>query len=224
MIVKEMPISERPREKALKYGISSLSNRELLALIIRNGYNGKSSLLIGEEILVMSNGIGNLSRLRINDLLNIKGIKKVKALELLACIEISKRIAYEECLDTNVIENPSKMIDWLNKEIGFDKQENFVVVYLDVKNKIITYKTLFVGTIDKSVVHPREIFKEALLVSSSKVLLIHNHPSGDVTPSDADISVTLKIKEAGKLVGIAVLDHIIVGNNRHFSFAHAKII
>ena len=148
MIVKEMPISERPREKALKYGISSLSNRELLALIIRNGYSGKSSLLIGEEILVMSNGIGNLSRLRINDLLNIKGIKKVKALELLACIEISKRIAYEECLDTNVIENPSKMIDWLNKEIGFDKQENFVVVYLDVKNKIITYKTLFVGTIE----------------------------------------------------------------------------
>ncbi|HCY06429.1 MAG: DNA repair protein RadC [Erysipelotrichaceae bacterium] len=224
MIVKEMPKSERPREKALKFGIKTLSNRELLALIIRNGYQGKSSLSIAEELLYKCNGIGNLANLELNDFLSIKGIKEVKALEILACIEIARRIAFKESLDTDVIENPDKMISWLNKEIGFDKQENFMVVYLDVKNKIITYKTLFIGTIDKSIVHPREIFKEALLVSSSRIMLVHNHPSGDVTPSDADISVTKKIVEAGKLMGINVLDHIIVSNNRYFSFAKANYI
>ncbi len=224
MIVKEMPKTERPREKALKYGVKSLSNIELLAILIRSGYQGCSSLKIAEDILVKACGIGNLSRLKLSDFLKIKGIKETKALELLTCIELSKRMAYEECLETDVIDKPNKLVSWLNKEIGSSDQEEFMVVYLNVKNRIIGYRILFKGTIDSSIVHPREIFKEALLLSSSRVLLVHNHPSGDITPSEADIQSTLKIIEAGKLMGIKVIDHIIVTNNRYFSFANAEII
>ena len=224
MIVKDMPITERPREKALKYGVESLSNRELLAILIRNGYQGYSSLNIAEDILNLSNGIGNLDKIQINDLLKIKGVKHAKALEILTCIELSKRMAYEESLNTNVINQPNKLIKWLNREIGGSQQEQFMVVYLNIKNIIISYRILFKGTIDSSIIHPREIFKEALLLSSSRILLVHNHPSGDVTPSEADIQSTLKIIDAGKLMGVKVIDHIIVSSNRYFSFANAEII
>ncbi|NLC96120.1 MAG: DNA repair protein RadC [Erysipelotrichaceae bacterium] len=224
MLVKELPITERPREKALKFGIHSLSNRELLAILIRNGYQGKSSLGIADDILFSCNGIGNLSSVDLNDLLKIKGIKKVKALEILTCIEIARRIAFEEALTVDVIDEPKAIINWLNKEIGFNKQENFMVIYLDIKNRIITYKILFKGTIDHSLVHPREIIKEALLVSSSKIMLIHNHPSGDPTPSQADIKMTKQVIEATSLVGINVLDHIIVSSNRYFSLAQSKLM
>ncbi len=224
MIVKEMPENERPREKALKYGIQSLSNRELLAILIRTGYQGNSSLKIADNILWTCNGVGNLSKMNINDFLNIKGIKKVKAIELLSCIEIARRIAYEESLDVDVIENPTNLINWLNREIGSDLQENFLVVYLDIKNRIITHRILFKGTLDQSLVSPREIFKEALLLSSSRIMLVHNHPSGETTPSEADILITQRIVDAGKLMGVSVLDHIIVGSNKYFSFMKAKII
>lgn len=224
MILKEIPKSERPREKALKFGITALSNRELIAILIKTGFQGYSSLKIAEDVLKISNGIGNLSKLELRDFLKVKGIKEAKALEILACIELSKRLNYEECLDLNVIDRPKALITWLNKEIGSSQQEQFMVVYLNTKNRIITYRILFKGTIDSSLIHPREIFKEALLLSSSKILLVHNHPSGDTTPSDADIKSTYKIIEAGNLMGIKVIDHIIVTCNNHFSFVNEGII
>lgn len=224
MILKEIPKSERPREKALKFGITALSNRELIAILIKTGFQGYSSLKIAEDVLKISNGIGNLSKLELRDFLKVKGIKEAKALEILACIELSKRLNYEECLDLNVIDRPKALITWLNKEIGSSQQEQFMVVYLNTKNRIITYRILFKGTIDSSLIHPREIFKEALLLSSSKILLVHNHPSGDTTPSDADIKSTYKIIEAGNLMGIKVIDHIIVTSNNHFSFVNEGII
>lgn len=224
MILKEIPKSERPREKALKFGITALSNRELIAILIKTGFQGYSSLKIAEDVLKISNVIGNLSKLELRDFLKVKGIKEAKALEILACIELSKRLNYEECLDLNVIDRPKALITWLNKEIGSSQQEQFMVVYLNTKNRIITYRILFKGTIDSSLIHPREIFKEALLLSSSKILLVHNHPSGDTTPSDADIKSTYKIIEAGNLMGIKVIDHIIVTSNNHFSFVNEGII
>ncbi|MCI6271736.1 MAG: DNA repair protein RadC [Erysipelotrichaceae bacterium] len=224
MILKEIPKSERPREKALKFGITALSNRELIAILIKTGFQGYSSLKIAEDVLKISNGIGNLSKLELRDFLKVKGIKEAKALEILACIELSKRLNYEECLDLNIIDRPKALITWLNKEIGSSQQEQFMVVYLNTKNRIITYRILFKGTIDSSLIHPREIFKEALLLSSSKILLVHNHPSGDTTPSDADIKSTYKIIEAGNLMGIKVIDHIIVTCNKHFSFVNEGII
>lgn len=217
-LVREIPFDERPREKAMSFGVKTLTNVELLAILIRNGYQGYSSLKIAEELLKKANGIGGLTKLSNHELTSIKGIKKIKALELVACIELARRISYEDVKKKDVIKDPSNLIEWLKNEIGSETQENFLVVYLNVKNHVITYRILFKGTLDCSLVHPREIFKEALLHSSSKILLVHNHPSSDIEPSIADIEMTQQIVECGDMMGIIVLDHIIVSNHSHLSF------
>ncbi len=217
-LVKEIPLEERPREKAQKYGIKSLSNTELLAILIRTGYEGSSSLCIAEALLKKANGLIDLPRLTMYDLSLIKGIKKVKALEILSCIELARRISYEETCKRDVITDPSKLLLWLKNEIGSELQENFLVVYLNVKNHIINYRILFKGTIDSSLVHPREIFKEAVIQSSSRILIVHNHPSSDLEPSMADIELTHQLVECGEMMGIPVMDHIIVSAQNYFSF------
>ncbi|MEG0076370.1 RadC family protein [Anaerorhabdus sp.] len=217
-LVKEIPSEERPREKALKFGVKGLSNTELLALLIRTGYQGFSSLAVAEALIKKAGGLNGLSRLSKFDLIGVKGIKEVKALEIMSCIELARRMSYEEIEKKDVIKDPRKLIDWLRNEIGNELQENFLVVYLNVKNHIITYRILFKGTVDCSLVHPREIFKEALLHSSSKILLVHNHPSSDTEPSLADLEMTQQIVECGEMMGITVLDHIIVSGHNYLSF------
>ncbi len=213
-----MPVEERPREKAKKYGITVLSDKELLAILLRHGYHGHSSLSIAEEILKKARGIENLSRLSIQDLKEVKGVKEVKAIEILACFELSKRMHYERLFEKDVIKEPSDLITWLMKELGTLEQENFLVVYLNIKNHIQGHKILFKGTVDKSLVHPREIFKEALRLSSSRIMVVHNHPSGDCTPSNADISITKQLYDCGEMMGILLLDHLIVSSYTWFSF------
>lgn len=217
-LVREIPVDERPREKAIKHGVNSLSNMELLAILIRTGYQGNSSLVIAENILKKSQGINTLSRLTSHELQEIKGIKAVKAVELLACFELSKRMAYGETLNKNVIENPESLIKWLNLELGNLVQENFLVVFLNVKNHILGYRILFKGTVDSSLVHPREIFKEALYYSSSRIMIVHNHPSSVLEPSVADIELTSQLCQCGEMMGIHILDHLIVSNTGFFSF------
>lgn len=217
-LVKEIPLDERPREKAIKHGVQSLSNIELLAVLIRTGYQGNSSLTIAESILKKSQGINTLSRLTCSELQQVKGIKTAKAVELLACFELSKRMAYGETLNKNIIENPESLIKWLNLELGNLVQENFLAVFLNVKNHILGYKILFKGTVDSSIVHPREVFKEALVYSSSRIMIVHNHPSRDLEPSIADIELTSQLCQCGEMMGIYILDHLIVSNTGYFSF------
>lgn len=224
MIVKEMPYYERPREKALKFGVKHLSNRELLAVLIKTGVEGHSCLAIADEILKMANGISHLGHLRIENLMTIKGIKKVKAIEIQACIEIAKRMALEEVISKPIITSPTELVNWLQKELGDEKQEMFLVVYLNVKNQIIKFDVLFKGTLNKSLVNTREIFKEALFVSAMSIVIVHNHPSGDVTPSDADNDMTQKIQKAGMYMGVHLIDHIIVSSKNHFSFAENNLL
>lgn len=223
-MIKELPESERPREKALKFGIRSLSNRELLAILLRSGYHNKSSLEIADDILSKSFGMKNISKLELHDLIKIKGIKKAKALELLAAFEISRRSSYELIDKMDVISKPDQLISYLNKDIGSLKQEHFLVVYLDVKNRIISIEKLFKGTLNQSLVSPREAFKNALIHSAYSILLVHNHPSGDINPSEQDIILTDKFVEIGRLFNIKVVDHIIVSNSSYFSFAKERLI
>lgn len=224
MKLKEIHQQLRPREKAMKYGIHTLTDIELLALILRTGTKGKSVLELAEEVYNVLKNFGYLLNLNKVDFTQIKGISKVKLLELKGIGEIAKRITFEQIKDTNAISNPEKLANWVNQEIGFKKQEHFMVIFLDTKNTIIDYKILFIGTLDASLVHPREVFKEAFQLSASCIILAHNHPSGNVGYSEADKKITKQLIEVGILCGIPVLDHIIVGGNDMFSFREHNIL
>lgn len=218
MLVKDLPLAERPREKALKYGIKALSSRELLAIWIRNGYAGNSSLQIADKVLAKANGLARLSELTINDLETINGIKKVKAIELLAVFELSKRCTLEKALQNDYLNEPANIIQWLEKEIGDSNQEQFMALFLNIRNQIIDYKILFIGDIQGIFISPREIFREALLSGACKLIVVHNHPSQAISPSNEDLNTTSKLKEAGKLMGVILVDHLIVTKNEYYSF------
>ncbi|MDD3923989.1 MAG: DNA repair protein RadC [Erysipelotrichaceae bacterium] len=217
--VQELPVQLRPRERAVSVGVENLHDRELLAILIRHGYQGCSALGIADELL-NKYGLAKLPSLSLKQITNIKGIKKVKALELLACFELSNRIMSQQIFDEDVIDNSQKLVKWLRSQLGFVQQEHFIVVFLNTKNHIITYKTLFVGSLDVSVAHPREIFKEAVACSAAKFIAVHNHPSGDVTPSEKDVSLTDILSKAGKMMGIPLIDHLIVSRFSYHSIMH----
>lgn len=219
-----MPVAEKPREKALRYGVESLSNRELLAILLRCGYKGVSALELSDMVLKKAGGLPFLQTLSEQDLMEIKGISAVKALELKACFEISKRVSSAQMYASLQINDPEIISTYMNKKIGFSKQEHFVVLFLDVKNQLIKEETIFVGTLNQSVVHAREVFKKAIAYSSAKIVLCHNHPSTHCIPSEQDIHVTRRLQEVGRLVGIEVLDHVIVGGNMYYSFAQHHLM
>lgn len=207
----------------MESGIHSLANRELLALIIRSGNKNNNVLEIADRILVLYDGLNNFVKMEMEDLVSIKGIKENKALELMACVELSKRLAYQKFKNSE-IGSFKNQIDWLQQVLGSEKNEHFLALFLDTKNRMMSYETIFVGTLDKSIVHPREIFKEAVRRSASKIVIAHNHPSNDCTPSLSDIQTTDRMREAGEVMGIPVVDHIIVGHGSYFSFSEAGLI
>ncbi len=219
MKLKNLPISERPRERLLKYGSENLSNEDLLSIILKTGTKNDSVKEVSSNLLSKITNIKDLKDISLQSLMEIKGIGKVKALELKAVIELGKRI-YEDVSYEEIVKctDPNHIIRHFNYLFKDKKQEEFYTLYLDKKKKLLGIKKLFVGTIDSSLSHPREIFKEAYLLSSSYIICIHNHPSGDATPSKEDTIFTQKIKEIGKLHAIPLLDHLIIGNNNYFSY------
>lgn len=219
MKIKDLPLSERPRERLIKYGSSNISNEDLLAILIKTGTKDYSVKDISCEVLKRIKDINNLENITVNTFKDIKGLGIIKTIEIMAAIELGKRIFLERSNQRKIIyDNPSDIyIDNLylfkNK-----KQEYFYCLYLDNKNKLIERKLLFMGTNNKSIVHPREIFKEAYLTSSSKIICMHNHPSGDINPSREDINLTKSLITIGKIQGILVSDHLIIGDNDYYSF------
>lgn len=210
---------EQPREKALRYGIASLSNRELLAIIIRSGTPSSSALELADQVLHTKENLMQLMSLQLHDLTAISGIKESKALQILACLQLSQRISLENVEHTlNDTSDPIVLIDWLIKTIGYEEQEHFFVIFLDNRGKMISHKDMFIGTSNKSFANPREVFLTALQSGCNKIICTHNHPSGDVTPSGADLMSALALEESGDLLGIKVVDHIIVGKKGYYSF------
>lgn len=210
---------EKPRERLVKYGVENLSNEELLAIILKTGSKKYNVKEVASNILSSYGDVKNLKDVRINNLTKIDGIGKVKAIELIAAIELGRRVYYEEDYkDMVTLTNPKVIIGYFNKLFKGENQECFYVVYLDSKNKYIDKKLVFKGILNKSLIHPRDIFKEAYLLSACNFICIHNHPSGDATPSMEDINVTKMLSEIGKLHGIRLLDHIIIGDNNYYSF------
>ena len=212
MKIKEIQLSDRPREKMKNLGIRALNDAELLGILLRNGIPGKSSIQLAQELLTLCGSINNLSALDGATLESIKGIKDVKASEILALCEVSRRMAQQASLEVDVIDQPSRLVNWLKKELGSSQQEQFMVVFLNTKNHIIGYKILYMGGLDRSIVHPREVYKEALKVSAARIIAVHNHPSGDVSPSENDRIITKVLEEAGDTMGIPLLDHLIVSH------------
>lgn len=218
VLIREMPEAERPRAKALKYGIRTLSNKELLAVILRTGSKGISAEDTAEILLQKAGSIARLSRMDISEFVSVKGISEVKALQLISCFELSRRSSLESTENIDVMNEPSCLAEWLKKEIGSSMQEKFLAVYLNKAMQIIGYRTLFVGTVDMSGVYPREIFREALLMNSTDIILVHNHPSGILTPSENDLYLTKRLIKAGMIMGVKVLDHLIITQSGWLSF------
>ena len=219
MKIKELPVEERPRERLKKIGAENVSNEELLAILLKCGTKDKSVKEIACEVLTRIQNIHNLENINYHTFDDIKGLGNVKKIEIMAAIELGKRIFLSKGDESKIIYNNPEII-YLNNKYLFQskKQEYFYCLYLDSKNKLIERKLLFMGTINKSIVHPREIFKEAYLTSASNIICMHNHPSGDLTPSREDIYLTKSLIEIGKLQGIGIVDHLIIGDNGYYSF------
>ena len=216
--IKELPVDERPRERLLSVGVNNLSNVELLSIILKTGTKDKSVKDLAIDIMKDIKDISMLKDVSVNKLKSIKGIGEVKAIELVAAIELGRRV-FKSCRKEKVVLNNSKSIWEYSKEFfDFKKQECFYCLYFNNKQELIERKLLFMGTINRSVVHPREIFKEAYLLSASSIVCLHNHPSGDVSPSREAIEFTRSIMEIGRLQGIPIVDHLIIGEDSYYSF------
>ena len=223
--IKDLPLNERPREKLYRYGVKSLSNSELIAVIIRTGSKGDTAIQLAETIISLDDrGIGFLSDATIEELTDVKGIGNCKAAQLLAAIELGKRISAYKKEDNIRISCPNDIADLLMEEMRYLKKEYFKIAILDTKNQIITIENISIGNLNSSIVHPREVFNMAIKRSANSIILVHNHPSGDPTPSSEDINITNRLIEAGNILGIKVLDHIIIGDNKYISFKQRNII
>ena len=216
--VKELPKNERPRERLLYYGIKNLSNEELLAILLKTGTKDMNSKMLSSYMLKELGGIHAFQNCSYQKLSNIKGIGTAKACTILAAMEFGKRVYKKEQILFQKFEDAYQIASYYQDKMGKLKQENFLCIYLDVTKKLIHEKTLFIGTLNRSLVHPREIFKEAYQVSASSIICIHNHPSREVLPSKEDILFTSQLVKVGRMLGIDVIDHIIIGDEKYYSF------
>lgn len=223
-LIKELPIEERPRERLLKYGASCLSNAELIAIILKTGVCGSSVYDLSNEVLKSVSDLSDLSNISVSELTKINGIGNAKAVELVSAIELGKRVFFSGSKIREKFSNSSDVY-LKNKDLFYLKrQEYFYCLYLDSKKELIERKLLFMGTINKSIVHPREIFKEAYRLSASSIICMHNHPSGDITPSRDDIILTNALVEIGRLQQIPIVDHMIFTDDNYYSFYENGIL
>lgn len=210
--IKDLPEDDRPRERLIKYGPSVLSNAELMAIIIGTGNKDESAIMLSQRLLSEGNGLKYLLDTGVERLSEIKGIGLAKAAKIKAAIELGRRLALAGYSDGYIIKKPDDVISLLMDEMRYLNKEYFKVVMLNVKNKVIAVDTVSIGSLNTSIVHPREVFKAAIERSASSIIMVHNHPSGDPTPSREDIEVSDRIFKSGNLLGIKVLDHIIIGD------------
>ena len=217
--IKQIPKEDRPYERLINLGVESLSNEELLAIIIKSGTKNESSKDIANQLLSDVGGIKKLNEITFEYLKKYNGIGDVKACILIATIELAKRINREiESLNNIKLTSSDLVYKYYKDKLGEKKQEYFYAIYLDNSKKIIGDKLLFIGTINYSLVHPREVFKEAYLKGASGIICVHNHPSGNVIPSKQDYDVTNNLISVGKILGIKIVDHVIISNNNYYSF------
>jgi len=222
--VKELPPDDRPREKLLSRGAQSLSDAELVAILLRTGKKGKSVIEIARELINSEGNLAMLATKTVDSLQLISGIGKDKAATLAAAFELSRRILSQPKWFVNKkITSPQDIAEIFIPILRDDNKEKFIVVCLNSANKIIKHETISIGNLNSSVVHPREVFKVAIDNSSASIILIHNHPSGNPEPSNEDIRITKKIVETGKIMEIPVFDHLIIAGETYTSFVEKRL-
>ena len=225
MKMRTLPPSEKPREKLLREGRSKLSNIEILAIIIGSGSREKSAMELAAEIVSLdSSGIKYLADCRPEELTKISGIGPCKASEILAEVELGKRLASIPAAEREVIKGSSDIADIFMERMRYYKKEHFVSLMINAKGQIIEETQVSIGDLCSSTTHPREVFVDAVRRSAGSVIFVHNHPSGDPTPSDVDIDTTKRLMEAGAILGIPVLDHIIIGDGSYIRMKASGII
>jgi len=216
--VRDLPPSERPRERLIKLGSEALSAQEILALILGRGIKGESVIATSQKLLSRFGNLKGIANASVEELMQISGIGPAKTAQIKAALELSKR------LEADVGEKPKPMLKSpedvaavVRSQLKGKKKEHFLVLCLDTRNRLINCKTVSVGSLDTSIVHPREVFKEAVSSSAASVIFVHNHPSGDPEPSKEDVELTKRLTKAGEIIGIDVLDHIIVCDKSYLS-------
>lgn len=222
--IKDLPLEERPREKLLKYGADRVSNTELLAIILRTGTRTRSALTLAEHILARVNELRELPLLTVEELMEIKGVGAAKGIQVKAALELGSRIASSYRQDSLAITSPQDVADMLMEQMRYYQKEYFKIILLNTKNQIIATEIVSIGSLNSSLVHPREIFNIAVKRGCASIILAHNHPSGDPTPSKEDMEVTVRLVDSGEILGIKVLDHLIIGEGRYYSFKEGGLI
>jgi len=211
MLIRDLPTNEKPRERLVALGADALKNSELIAILLRTGLKGISAIQVAEQLLQKFSCLDNLSRATIPELRQTKGVGRDKAIALKSAFTLAKRMAMEMHQDLPVLDTPERIADLLREENRAYEVEHFQVVLLNTRRKLIRIEKISQGTLDTILVHPREVFKLAITANAAAVVLAHNHPSGDPSPSEADIKVTRDLIRAGQLLKIEVLDHVIIG-------------
>ena len=222
--IKELPVDERPRERLVQFGAHALSSAELLAILLRTGTSEMTAVQLAQHLLTSMGSLRAIASAKPSELAQVKGIGLAKAAQLLAAVELGRRIALEEMGEQPAITRPEDVYALLHHQLRDEKQEHVIVLLLNTKNRVMQQSTVTKGTLDSSLLHPREVFREAIRHSASSIILAHNHPSGDPTPSNEDIQITKRLHQAGQLVGIDLLDHVIIGDGRWVSLKVQGVI
>jgi DNA repair protein RadC len=217
LAIRDLPLAERPRERLLHYGAEALSTSELLAILLRTGTPSESALGLAERIVATFGGLREVATATIAQFGKVKGVGPVKAVEIKAAIELGKRLHALSPETRPAIRTPADVASLVMSELRHETREHLKAILLDTKNQVLRIVTVSVGSLNESIVHPRELFHEAIRHSAAAVIVVHNHPSGDPAPSAEDIAVTRRLREAGQILGIELLDHVVLGDGRWVS-------
>jgi len=222
--IMDLPKNERPRERLARYGADTLSNAELLAIILRTGTKNENIITLCNKLIKETGGLNGLLNMNLDEFMELRGIGKAKATQLMALSELSKRFKTYRAGDMYKISQPKEAADYVMEDMKSLDVEHLKVIMLNTKNMVISVRDVSIGSLNSSIVHPREVFCEAIKKRSASIIVCHNHPSGDPTPSNEDINITNRLRECGKIIGIELIDHLIIGNGVYISLKEKGIL